>query len=343
MFNETNSFYFSWTGDLTQSVQRQQKQRAHFAKTQSQNSSNKDIRAAVPLWKRVDDRFFWNRYMLKSVVEAFEISASSTTAAAAQQVTPTNDKPESPEVPTTSSEEDLLRTYSHLWVLPIIQGFVQIEKCYFDLAETSPVGGVAASSETFGGDGSSQQPKTSVVINNSNGNQTPGSSNFLELGRDYYLMTLISRRSRFRAGTRYKRRGLDEEGRCANYVETEQIFSYGTHTVAFVLVRGSVPLFWSQVGSKYRPPPRLERTEAENQTAFRRHFEHEFAIYEGDSVVVSLIEQTGREKILGDAFLEHVIRMDDARLAYVAFDFHDYWYVLFEKFFSEKSNSFFIF
>lgn len=36
-------------------------------------------------------------------------------------------------------------------------------------------------------------------------------------------MFLISRRSRHRAGTRYKRRGVDEKGKCANFVETEQV------------------------------------------------------------------------------------------------------------------------
>src|SRR5579863_437592 len=34
---------------------------------------------------------------------------------------------------------------------------------------------------------------------------------------------LISRRSRFRAGTRYFRRGIDHDGRVANFNETEQI------------------------------------------------------------------------------------------------------------------------
>ena len=38
-----------------------------------------------------------------------------------------------------------------------------------------------------------------------------------------FSITLLSRRSRHRAGTRYKRRGLDTAGNCANYVETEQV------------------------------------------------------------------------------------------------------------------------
>lgn len=54
--------------------------------------------------------------------------------------------------------------------------------------------------------------------------------------QDKYNLTLISRRSRHRAGTRYKRRGVDEEGRVANYVETEQIVSYSHHRVAFLQV-----------------------------------------------------------------------------------------------------------
>jgi phosphatidylinositol 4-phosphatase len=74
-----------------------------------------------------------------------------------------------------------------------------------------------------------------------------------------FVLTLISRRSRFRAGTRYNRRGVDENGKVANYVETEQIISYLDHQVSFVQVRGSVPVFWSQPGIKYRPPPRIDK------------------------------------------------------------------------------------
>ena len=58
---------------------------------------------------------------------------------------------------------------------------------------------------------------------------------------------------------RYKRRGVDEEGNCANYVETEQILSFRQHQMSFTQIRGSVPVYWSQPGYKYRPPPRLDR------------------------------------------------------------------------------------
>jgi hypothetical protein len=72
-------------------------------------------------------------------------------------------------------------------------------------------------------------------------------------------MCLISRRSRFRAGTRYFRRGIDHEGHVANFNETEQLVlverdanptsqrNLDDYAVkfSFVQIRGSVPLFWA--------------------------------------------------------------------------------------------------
>lgn len=55
MFNDTNSFYLSPTGDLTNTLQRQYEQDPQLAK--------------APLWRRVDDRFFWNREMLRDLTE----------------------------------------------------------------------------------------------------------------------------------------------------------------------------------------------------------------------------------------------------------------------------------
>lgn len=116
-----------------------------------------------------DERFFWNKWMLSEIMKL--------------------------------NDEN--------WVLPVMQGFVQVEQCVID--------------------------------------------------NECFRLALVSRRSRFRAGTRYKRRGIDEDGQVANYVETEQILSLRQHQIAFTQIRGSVPLFWSQPSMKYRPPPKIDK------------------------------------------------------------------------------------
>lgn len=51
---------------------------------------------------------------------------------------------------------------------------------------------------------------------------------------------LFSRRSCFRAGTRYYRRGVDGEGHAANFVETEQIIEIDGGHSSFVQVGLSI-------------------------------------------------------------------------------------------------------
>ena len=51
-------------------------------------------------------------------------------------------------------------------------------------------------------------------------------------------LTLISRRSVYRAGVRYIKRGVNVDGNVANFVETEQILTVFGHTLAFVQVPG---------------------------------------------------------------------------------------------------------
>ena len=72
-----------------------------------------------------------------------------------------------------------------------------------------------------------------------------------------YDQLLISRRSRFRAGTRFTRRGADETGAVANYAESEQIIFVKRRGKEYtcqaelldvhshVQTRGSIPLLWS--------------------------------------------------------------------------------------------------
>ena len=65
--------------------------------------------------------------------------------------------------------------------------------------------------------------------------------------RTALTLTLIARRSRFRAGTRHWRRGIDGQGHVANFVETEQVAETdGGDLAAYVQIRGSIPLCWSQ-------------------------------------------------------------------------------------------------
>lgn len=46
---------------------------------------------------------------------------------------------------------------------------------------------------------------------------------------------------------------------CNTVIFVLQIICTSTHNVSFAQVRGSVPVYWSQPGYKYRPPPQLDR------------------------------------------------------------------------------------
>lgn len=79
----------------------------------------------------------------------------------------------------------------------------------------------------------------------------------------HVLLYLISRRSRYRAGTRYFRRGIDEDGNVANFNETEQMVFVDKpdseeqkfpHLLSYVQTRGSVPVYWAEINTlRYKP------------------------------------------------------------------------------------------
>lgn len=58
--------------------------------------------------------------------------------------------------------------------------------------------------------------------------------------------------------------------------------------------------------------------------AFHRHFERELSIY-SQQCIVSLVEQAGKERIVGDAFTEQIVHLNEPKLTYVTFDFHEHW------------------
>ncbi|CAK7274021.1 hypothetical protein SEPCBS57363_005948 [Sporothrix epigloea] len=158
-------------------------------------------------------------------------------------------------------------------------------------------------------------------------------------------VTLISRRSVRRAGLRYLRRGVDEDGNVANAVETEQILSPSvvncladsqalpeqsrSKTYSFVQVRGSIPLFWTQSPFSLKPVPVIQHSLELNFGALKNHFDGLRREY-NSLQVVNLVEKHGVEAALGTQFERSVQRYNDeasktageVTIPFEWFDFH---------------------
>lgn len=145
-----------------------------------------------------------------------------------------------------------------------------------------------------------------------------------------FLLTLISRRSTKRSGLRYLRRGIDDNGDCANTVETEQILSSPTWDRSakyrcFVQVRGSIPLYFSQSPYGFKPIPILHQSAETNEAAFLRHFEHLKARY-GSVQIALLVDKHGNEARIGEEYEQMTRRTNERKettqLGCEWFDFH---------------------
>ncbi|KAH9652902.1 phosphoinositide phosphatase SAC3 [Citrus sinensis] len=121
-------------------------------------------------------------------------------------------------------------------------------------------------------------------------------------GRDFKL-TLIARRSRHYAGTRYLKRGVNEKGRVANDVETEQIV--------------------------FEEVPEVSKKD-QNYEATRLHFENLAKRYGNPIIILNLIktqEKKPRESILRQEFANAIdfINKDlseENRLRFLHWDLH---------------------
>ncbi|CAF1020786.1 unnamed protein product [Adineta steineri] len=115
---------------------------------------------------------------------------------------------------------------------------------------------------------------------------------------------LISRLSCERAGTRFNVRGVNDDGAVANFVETEQIvfLPRQNNYSSFIIVRGSIPLFWHQprfqVGAHRIT---ISRSEALSFKSFFEHFKHLYRHY-GRVLIINLVDQRDDEKRVGDEY-----------------------------------------
>ncbi|KAI0203994.1 SacI homology domain-containing protein [Astrocystis sublimbata] len=88
-------------------------------------------------------------------------------------------------------------------------------------------------------------------------------------------LTVISRLSCKRAGTRFNSRGIDDDGHVANFVETETIYwSPSGVLFSYAQVRGSVPVFWEQSPGLIPGQQKISITRSADgtQPAFNKHF-----------------------------------------------------------------------
>ncbi|PIA90510.1 Inositol-1,4,5-trisphosphate 5-phosphatase 1 [Cercospora beticola] len=120
-------------------------------------------------------------------------------------------------------------------------------------------------------------------------------------------MTLISRLSCRRAGTRFNARGIDDDGNVANFSETETIFTTDHLCFSYVQCRGSVPLFWEQAsGLPGQQKITVTRSSEATQPAFDKHMQRLSETY-GDIVVVNLLsEEKPQELQLTRQYMHHI-------------------------------------
>ncbi|KAL6834790.1 SacI homology domain-containing protein [Trichoderma camerunense] len=150
------------------------------------------------------------------------------------------------------------------------------------------------------------------------------------------FLTLISRLSCRRAGTRFNARGMDDNGNVANFVETETTFWSPTGVLfSYAQVRGSVPVFWEQAADLIpgRQKITITRPLDATQPTFNKHFEDLEQSYGAVHVVNLLSETKPGEVELATMYRECIRRSplsrpgqhqseDHALLRETHYDFH---------------------
>ncbi|TPX43396.1 hypothetical protein SeLEV6574_g05079 [Synchytrium endobioticum] len=151
-----------------------------------------------------------------------------------------------------------------------------------------------------------------------------------------YSITLLSRTSTRRIGTRYMRRGLDLDGNAANNVESEQITFPTDHSArkaisSYVQIRGSVPGLWSQeLNLHYKPAVRMvDIDKDEAKRSITAHFNDLGKQYidesggreeNGKMLLLNLLNDSGFEHRLTQAYEKAVgLYADPKKFVYEGF------------------------
>ncbi|KAL8857049.1 MAG: hypothetical protein Q9178_006341 [Gyalolechia marmorata] len=149
-------------------------------------------------------------------------------------------------------------------------------------------------------------------------------------------LTLLSRLSCRRAGTRFNSRGVDDDGYVANFVESETVLWHPSGLCfSYAQVRGSVPIFWEQATGLLPNQQKIQitRSPEATQPAFDKHFERLELTY-GTVHILNLMSATRVGEVDLTARYQHHIQHSprnraigsqgsfEHRLIQTPFDFH---------------------
>jgi hypothetical protein len=147
---------------------------------------------------------------------------------------------------------------------------------------------------------------------------------FVSIFNDEHVgLSLISRRSCERVGTRYNCRGIDDLGHVANFVETEQILTIDSQTFSYLQIRGSVPIYWEQRGLTAHLS--ITRSHELSVEAFQKHIDDLLLNYGHVTMINLLTYSKSHESELTLEWKKAFDRLYPAykeRMAYIYFDFH---------------------
>lgn len=144
-------------------------------------------------------------------------------------------------------------------------------------------------------------------------------------------LTVLSRLSCRRAGTRFNSRGLDDDGNVANFVESETVLWHPSGLCfSYAQVRGSVPIFWEQATGLLPNQQKIQitRSPEATQPAFNKHFEQLELTY-GTVHILNLMSATKVGEVELTARYQHHTQQSPLsegpsgrRLIQSHFDFH---------------------
>jgi len=152
---------------------------------------------------------------------------------------------------------------------------------------------------------------------------------FVEIRREvlhensHFDYILISRRSTKNAGVKSIKKGVDNYGYVANYLETEQIFIYGKNVFSFVQIRGNPPLLYNKFYASHYENKKMNSEIYLMQEIFDKHFKNILAqtSYKYVFVINLMNNFNHEEKALTEQYEKLILDRNYKNLRYTFFDY----------------------